>query len=73
MNLWPNRLIKDATLPPEQRLTKTNVRTYDPILPADESIHNNPIDEDRRKTGAPPKPLPSGLLGPVTIRTEADA
>jgi hypothetical protein len=24
-NLWPNRLIGDATLPPEQRLTRTNI------------------------------------------------
>jgi len=28
VNLWPNRLIGDAALPPEQRLTKTNVTTY---------------------------------------------
>ena len=28
-NLWPNRLIGDATLPKEKRLTVTNVRTYD--------------------------------------------
>jgi hypothetical protein len=28
VNLWPNRLIGDATLPPEQRPTKTNVTTY---------------------------------------------
>lgn len=27
-NLWPNRLIGDATLPPDQRRTKTNVGTY---------------------------------------------
>jgi hypothetical protein len=25
INLWPNRLIKDAGLPPEQRLTNTNI------------------------------------------------
>jgi len=28
VNLWPNRLIGDAALPPEKRLTKTNVTTY---------------------------------------------
>ena len=28
VNLWPNRLIGDAALPPERRLTKTNVTTY---------------------------------------------
>ena len=28
VNLWPNRLIGDGKLPPEKRLTKTNVRTF---------------------------------------------
>jgi hypothetical protein len=28
VNLWPNRLIGDAGLPADKRLTKTNVRTY---------------------------------------------
>ena len=28
VNLWPNRLIGDAALPPERRRTKTNVTTY---------------------------------------------
>ncbi len=28
VNLWPNRLIGDAGLPPEKRFTKTNVRSY---------------------------------------------
>jgi len=27
-NLWPNRLVGDATLPPDQRRTRTNVVTY---------------------------------------------
>lgn len=70
VNLWPNRLIKDATLPKEQRLTKTNVRTYDAVLPEDVSIHRNPIDEERKRTGKPPELFPSGLVGPVTILTE---
>jgi hypothetical protein len=48
-NLWPNRLIGDAGLPKEKRLTETNVQTYD------------------RSAGL----LPSGLLGPVTLRAEA--
>jgi hypothetical protein len=26
VNFWPNRIIGDASLPPEQRLTKTNIR-----------------------------------------------
>jgi hypothetical protein len=37
VNLWPNRLIGDAALPPEQRLTRTNVTTYtedSPLLPS---------------------------------------
>jgi len=37
VNLWPNRLIGDAALPPEKRLTKTNVTTYkkgSPLLPS---------------------------------------
>jgi hypothetical protein len=37
VNLWPNRLIGDAALPPEKRLTKTNVHTYkktSPLLPS---------------------------------------
>jgi hypothetical protein len=26
MNLWINRLVGDQTLPPEQRLTRSNIR-----------------------------------------------
>jgi len=36
-NLWPNRLIRDAGLPPEQRLTRTNINPYKPddaLLPS---------------------------------------
>lgn len=36
-NLWPNRLIRDAGLPPAERLTKTNINPYkptDPLLPS---------------------------------------
>jgi len=46
VNLWPNRLIGDTTLPPDKRFTKTNVLP-DPDWPL----------------------LPSGLLGPVTLRS----
>ena len=70
VNLWPNRLIKDATLPPDQRLTRTNVRTYETTLPMDLEVFGNPKDEERRKTGKPTELLISGLLGPVTIRCE---
>jgi len=37
INLWPNRLIGDAALPPEKRLTKTNVTKFkkdSPLLPS---------------------------------------
>ena len=51
VNLWPNRLIGDAALPPEKRFTKTNI-------PAVAIKPDAPL-------------YPSGLLGPVTIQTEA--
>jgi len=36
INLWPNRLIGDAALAPEQRRTKTNIafKKEDPLLPS---------------------------------------
>ena len=37
VNLWPNRLIGDAALPPAKRFTKTNVRKFvatTPLLPS---------------------------------------
>lgn len=36
INLWPNRLIGDATLPPERRLTHTNIefKSSTPLLPS---------------------------------------
>ncbi|MHB8973199.1 MAG: glycosyl hydrolase [Pirellulaceae bacterium] len=33
INLWPNRLIGDAALPPEQRRTVTNVKKFTPDSP----------------------------------------
>jgi hypothetical protein len=36
-NLWPNRLIGDAALPPEERLTRTNITKFHagtPLLPS---------------------------------------
>jgi hypothetical protein len=34
VNLWPNRLIGDAALPPERRFTRTNIsyKKDDPLL-----------------------------------------
>jgi len=36
INLWPNRLIGDAALPPEKRLTNTNIvfKSDAPLLPS---------------------------------------
>jgi hypothetical protein len=33
VNFWPNRLIGDAGLPPEQRRTRTNIRKFGPDTP----------------------------------------
>ena len=55
-NLWPNRLIGDAALPENQRLTKTNVKleTVRTVKPYEGYGANDPL-------------LPSGLLGPVSL------
>ena len=47
INQWPNRLLGDAGLPEEQRLTRTNI-----VLRDDMQL------------------MPSGLIGPVSIRKE---
>ncbi len=33
VNLWPNRLIGDAFLPPEKRFTETNIRKFTQVTP----------------------------------------
>jgi hypothetical protein len=66
VNLWPNRLIGDATLPKEQRFTVTNVRTYDTMT---SGTWGCKICAERKKSGQPAKLLSSGLLGPVTLHT----
>ncbi|MEI8373131.1 MAG: glycosylhydrolase-like jelly roll fold domain-containing protein [Planctomycetota bacterium] len=63
-NLWPNRLIGDATLPKEKRLTVTNVRTYDTMTTG---IFDCKKCEDRKKIGKLAELLPSGLLGPIQL------
>ena len=57
-NLWPNRLSGDATLPKEQRRTRTNVQVYDKKY------------ANTQKAGQPSALLPSGLLGPVRVFAE---
>jgi hypothetical protein len=65
-NLWPNRLIGDATLAKEKRRTATNVRTYDTLTSGD---YGCPKCAQRKQSGRPAELLPSGLLGPVTLQT----
>ena len=43
VNLWPNRLIGDATLPPEQRFTVTNVKKFKKESPLLESGLLGPV------------------------------
>ncbi|HEX4243351.1 MAG TPA: glycosyl hydrolase [Steroidobacteraceae bacterium] len=67
VNLWPNRLIGDAGLPQERRMTKTNVTTYAARLPPDFFCAWDAACEERKQNGTPAALLPSGLLGPVRI------
>ena len=43
MNFWPNRVIGDAALPVEKRLTKTNVRELKAATPLIESGLLGPV------------------------------
>ena len=70
VNLWPNRLIGDGRRPKQDRLTKTNVRTYERNLPAGFPCWWNLDCEERKKTGAPATLLSSGLLGPVRLLSD---
>lgn len=58
VNLWVNRLIGDASLPPGERIGKTNV----PVFPGK---RNGPA---WRGFWAEDRLLPSGLLGPVELQ-----
>ena len=71
VNLWPNRLIGDANLPSEQRLTKTNVTTYATKLPATFFCAWDKECEERKQSGVPATLLSSGLLGPVRVLGES--
>ena len=68
-NLWPNRLIGDATLPKEQRRTVTNVRTYDTMETPYYGCRNAGT---ARRTGNPPNcSLPDCSARCASWRTEA--
>jgi hypothetical protein len=43
VNFWPNRIIGDAALPPEKRLTKTNIRKLAKDTPLMESGLLGPV------------------------------
>ncbi|MGA2248642.1 MAG: glycosyl hydrolase [Verrucomicrobiota bacterium] len=43
VNFWPNRIIGDASLPPEQRLTRTNIRNLTARTPLEPSGLLGPV------------------------------
>ncbi len=43
VNFWPNRLIGDASLPKEQRLTRTNIRKLTPKTPLEDAGLFGPV------------------------------
>ncbi|MEI9976407.1 MAG: glycosylhydrolase-like jelly roll fold domain-containing protein [Ignavibacteriota bacterium] len=49
-NLWPNRLIGDATLPPEKRLTRTNITKFNAASPLLPSGLLGPVTVESRST-----------------------
>jgi hypothetical protein len=54
-NLWPNRLIGDAKLPPEKRVTKANI-AFKPDLPLPESGLVGPVTLQADTTSVPDNP-----------------
>ena len=48
-NLWLNRLIGDASLPPEKRLTRTTVNPYKATEPLRKSGLIGPVKLERNK------------------------
>jgi hypothetical protein len=59
-NLWPNRLIKDAGLPQEQRLTWT---TWSPYKPTDRLLPSGLLGPVRLLSGLPSRALPGVAAG----------
>jgi len=71
VNLWPNRLIGDAKLPPKKRFATTNVKTYLGVPPEFSLPGGCKACEERKRTNDLEKSLlPSGLLGPVTVKRQ---
>jgi hypothetical protein len=71
VNLWPNRLIGDGLLPKSQRMTRTNVTTYDTPHPIFDYSDTDADSGKPKMSSAALKLLPSGLLGPVTLLGES--
>lgn len=71
VNLWPNRLIGDGLLPRNRRLTRTNVRTYDTPHPIFDYSDTDADSGKPKMSDRTPELLSSGLLGPVTLLSEA--
>jgi hypothetical protein len=55
VNFWPNRIIGDASIPPDQRLTRTNIRKLTAGTPLMESGLLGPVQLIRGKN-LPPRP-----------------
>jgi hypothetical protein len=68
-NLWPNRLIGDQQVPDDCKWAGDNVATWpDWLLAGRPSPTGRVAFTSRRHWKKDDEPLPSGLLGPVTLR-----
>ena len=65
VNLWPNRLIGDDSLPPEKRFTETNVRKFKSATPLYPSGLIGPVRLET--SGWKPAAETSGRLTPYTL------
>jgi hypothetical protein len=57
VNLWPNRLIRDAQLPPDRRLTSTNVKVYSEPKPEGHPLLSSGLLGPVRVMVAGPEPV----------------
>jgi hypothetical protein len=70
VNLWPNRLIGDAALPPKKRLTKTNVKKFHEDYPLYPSGLLGPVTFQRSRR----HDCPGGsAAGSPSVRASAGA